>query len=73
MKLTRSLPDIAWEAEVIHTCIHDSSVDLGAKKAFRVLYQILLGKNRGPRLGFFLSSLDREFVLIRLKEGAGTK
>ena len=70
VKLTSSLPGIAWEAEDIHTCIHDSSGDLGAKKAFKVLYRLLLGKNKGPRLGFFLSSLDREFVLNRLKEGA---
>ena len=62
-----------WEAEDIHKNIHESSTDLGAKKAFRVLYQIFLGNNRGPRLGFFLSSLDRDFVVGRLDEASLAK
>ncbi len=35
--------------------------------AFMVFYQLFLGKSRGPRLGPFLASLDKEFVLRRLK------
>jgi lysyl-tRNA synthetase class 1 len=70
VSLASALAEVPWEAEDIHTCIHDSSGNIGAKRGFRVLYQLLLGKSRGPRLGFFLSSLDREFVLNRLMEGA---
>jgi len=68
IQLMQSLAEIPWNAEAIHTAIHDSSGDLGAKKGFKVLYQILLGKNRGPRLGFFLSNLERDFILTRLRE-----
>lgn len=72
VNLAQSLQEVEWEAEDIHTCIHDSSGELGAKKAFRVLYRLLLGKDKGPRLGFFLTSLERDFVLTRLREGTGS-
>ncbi len=68
-RLTKVLSTIPWEAEEVHKGIHDTSGALGTKKSFTLLYRIFLGKNRGPRLGFFLSSLGREFVLKRLKEG----
>jgi len=68
-RLHASLIKIPWEAEDIHRTIHDASGSLEPKKAFRVLYQLFLNKVRGPRLGFFLNSLDREFVLERVREG----
>jgi len=53
--------------------LHDSFYDLQeeydipAKEYFKVMYNILLDKDRGPRLGFFLASMERKFVLDRLK------
>jgi len=32
-----------------------------------VLYTLLIGKDRGPRLAPFLASLDKEFVIKRLR------
>ncbi len=41
--------------------------EIPLKTAFMVFYQLLLGKSRGPRLGPFLASLDKEFVVKRLR------
>lgn len=68
--LSVSLASTPWEAEAIHTSIHDASGTIGAKKGFKALYKVILGKTRGPRLGFFLSSLDQSFVIERLKEAS---
>ena len=38
-----------------------------SKEWFRVLYNIFIGKDRGPRLAPFLASLDRDFVIRRLR------
>jgi lysyl-tRNA synthetase class I len=29
---------------------------------------VILGKDKGPRAGYFLSNLDKDFVLKRFKE-----
>ena len=61
-----------WDAEAIHNTIHVTSkeIDLAAKSAFQALYWVIIGQERGPRLGYFLSSLDKEFVINRLKEAS---
>jgi len=41
--------------------------DIPSKQWFKVLYQLFIGKDRGPRLASFLASLDREFIIRRLK------
>ncbi|WP_297064220.1 lysine--tRNA ligase, partial [Thermococcus sp.] len=38
-----------------------------SRKWFKALYNIFIGKDRGPRLAPFLASLDREFVIKRLR------
>jgi len=38
------------------------------KKGFEAIYQVILGRKFGPRLGSFLISLDKEWLLNRLKE-----
>ena len=38
------------------------------KQAFKTIYQIILGQEKGPRAGYFLSNLDKDFVLKRVKE-----
>lgn len=47
--------------EEIHTELHKT-------KEFKAVYLAFLGKDSGPKAGWFLSSLPREFVLARLKE-----
>ncbi len=46
--------------------IAKENLDLAPKKFFEVIYQIILGKKNGPRLGSFLSVLDRSWLLRRL-------
>lgn len=54
-----SKPEVT--AEELHTKLHEL-------KSFKEIYLIFLGKESGPKAGWFLASLDREFVLKRLEE-----
>ena len=60
---------IHWNANEIHDAIYNASQESGnsPKEGFQTLYRILLNQNYGPRLGYFLSSLEREFVLNRIE------
>lgn len=62
-----------WPGEDLHARIHEvkSEMNLAPKEAFSAIYLAFLGKPSGPQAGWFLASLDREFVLRRLQE-AGT-
>ena len=64
------LSQIKWEAEDIHNAIYETTQEekISPKKAFNTIYQIILGKNRGPRAGYFLSNLEEKFVIERIKE-----
>jgi len=59
-----------WNSDSLHKLVHSTAeeVEIPKGKAFRSFYKILLGENKGPRLGRFLSQLDKEFVKKRLKE-----
>ncbi len=56
--------------ERLHTQIHDIKKTLNIPPAdlFSALYISFLGKDSGPQAGWFLSALDRDFVLRRLAE-----
>jgi lysyl-tRNA synthetase class 1 len=49
--------------EELHQKLHES-------KEFKAIYLAFLGKESGPKAGWFLSSLPREFVLQRLEEAS---
>jgi len=68
--LFKTLSSSVWEAENIHNVIHETSENenIQMKTAFKIIYQILLGKEKGPRAGYFLSNLDKDFVLNRFEE-----
>ncbi len=59
---------IDWNPESIHDSFYElqESTNVPAKEYFRIMYLILLGKERGPRLGFFLATIDKNFVIKRL-------
>ncbi|HWG91294.1 MAG TPA: lysine--tRNA ligase, partial [Candidatus Thermoplasmatota archaeon] len=63
------LENAKWTGEAIHNAIYDTAKarELPGGKAFQALYESFLAKSKGPRAGFFLASLDRQFVLDRLK------
>ncbi|MBP5734386.1 MAG: lysine--tRNA ligase, partial [Candidatus Methanomethylophilaceae archaeon] len=61
-----------WDADEIGQVISEAgkASPIGAKGGFRTMYMILIAKERGPRLGNFLASMDRDFVLGRIGEAA---
>lgn len=69
-KLYAELKNVSWEPEPIHNKIHRISAEAGLepKKAFSAIYQIMLARTEGPRMGYFISSLDRAFVIKRIEE-----
>jgi len=70
LSLVKKLSSVDWEAEAIHNLIYDSSEKekIQITIAFKTIYQIILGQEKGPRAGYFLSNLDKSFVLKRVKE-----
>ena len=70
--LSQKIEDVPWNAETIHQTIYDSAEEhgLSAGAAFQALYLILLGQKKGPRAGYFIHSLGKEFLLQRLSEAA---
>ena len=57
------------DGQAIHDGIYNIAreVDMNPKKLFQTIYQALLGTKSGPRLGYFLVSMDRDFVVERFK------
>jgi lysyl-tRNA synthetase class 1 len=68
--LLKNLSSINWEPEDIHNAIYDSSQEdkIPIKTAFNTIYQIILGQEKGPRAGYFLSNLDKKFVIDRIEQ-----
>lgn len=60
-----SVPDAEW----LHKTIYDfkDKTELAPKQLFQTLYKVLIGKDSGPRAGWFLSSLPRDWLIRRLK------
>lgn len=59
-----------WNGAELHGKIHDLKNEMGInpKEAFSAIYLVFLGKNSGPQAGWLLASLDKDFVVKRLKE-----
>jgi lysyl-tRNA synthetase class 1 len=69
-QLGQALASSQWEGEAIQDLVFNVSKEVGlkARDAFGAIYLSMLGQGRGPRAGFFLASLDRDWVLARLQE-----
>lgn len=54
----------------LHTALHEIRKESGIEPAefFSALYGIFLGKASGPKAGWFLSVLERDFLIARLCE-----
>jgi lysyl-tRNA synthetase, class I len=57
----------AWQNAIFTTA---AARELPPGRAFRALYLAFLGRPNGPRAGWLLASLDRDFVVDRLREAA---
>jgi lysyl-tRNA synthetase class 1 len=71
--LAGRLEGVDWSGEAIQAAIFDAArqSEIGAGRAFAALYRAFLGQPSGPRAGWLLASLERAFVIERLREAAG--
>ena len=67
--MSKKLKEIEWTPESIHNSFYDlqEKNQIPAKNFFKIMYNILLDKERGPRLGFFLATMDKQFIIERLE------
>lgn len=58
------------DGQALHTALHDIKEKTGIppKEFFEAIYLSILGKSSGPKAGWFLSVMDRDFLIKRLKE-----
>ena len=58
--------------ETLHALIHDVKEESGLspKEFFTAIYVVFLGKESGPKVGWFLSTLEKDFVVGRLRFNA---
>jgi len=58
------------DGQELHTKIHyiKKESNINPKELFSAIYLIFLGKDSGPKAGWFLSVLDREFLEKRLED-----
>lgn len=56
--------------EEIHLRLHEMKADvpIAPKELFQAIYRVFLGRDSGPKAGWFLAGLAHDFVLNRLKE-----
>lgn len=56
------------DGEWFHQAIYDlkETTDMTPKQIFSSLYQLLIGKSSGPRAGWFISILPRDWLIRRL-------
>jgi len=71
-RVAEALSSRSWTGEDLHTHLHTLKEELGLspREAFSAIYQVFLGKDSGPQAGWFLTALDAQFVLGRLREAA---
>lgn len=57
------------DGQKLHTELHElkTKADIEPKELFTALYQAFLGKDSGPKAGWFLSVLPRDFLIERLQ------
>ena len=67
-ELKVQMGNINWSPEKIHDSFYElqEKYNTPAKEYFRIMYLTILGKERGPRLGFFLATIEQKFVVERL-------
>ncbi|MCQ2084977.1 MAG: lysine--tRNA ligase [archaeon] len=72
VELLKQMQDCVWDADTINKIISDSgkASPLGSKGAYKLIYNLIIGQDRGPRLGPFLASLDKQFVMNRFAQAA---
>lgn len=79
VKFLQEVADLIESREMTAEELHDEMYSilrrhgLKPQKAFQAIYRILIGKKMGPRAASFLLSLERDFVIRRLRMEADMK
>ncbi|MEJ0073113.1 MAG: hypothetical protein WDN27_03480 [Candidatus Saccharibacteria bacterium] len=60
--------DGGWFHDAIYACKDEAGLE--PKAMFSALYRLLIGKTSGPRAGWFLSILPRDWLLKQLSAAA---
>ena len=60
----------SYTGEQMHAKLHEikKESEIDPREFFSAIYRIILDKDSGPKAGWFLSVLDRDFLINRLKE-----
>jgi lysyl-tRNA synthetase, class I len=60
------------DGPAMHQLIYDATqkASLMPQKGFSAIYQIILARDSGPKAGWFLASLDRLWLIARLREAS---
>lgn len=68
-KLAASVDEHELDGQTMHEAIYAAkdATDLAPAEAFRALYRVLLNKDHGPKAGWFLASLERDWLAARLR------
>lgn len=68
-QLAMALPTAVWEGERLQAKIFDVArlIPIRQPLAFQAIYQVLFGRDAGPRAGNLLEFLDKDFVMERLQ------
>jgi lysyl-tRNA synthetase class 1 len=70
--LADAIPASEWTGEALQAAIFAVAKEdgLAAGVAFAAIYLAFLGRRSGPRAGWLLAALDRDFVIGRLREAS---
>jgi len=72
LKLAEKLENMNdWNGETVHGSIHEivkNNENYSPKECFQAIYKLFLGKDFGPQAGWFLSALDKDLVINRLRK-----
>jgi lysyl-tRNA synthetase class 1 len=74
--LTKLAKTIEEEQDLNGQGMHDAiyaaatATDLKPGQAFVALYRVILGQDSGPKAGWFLASLNRDWLTARLRDGS---
>ena len=60
------------DAIALHDAMYEllEAQELAPKKGFQAIYKMILGQKQGPKAASFLLSLDKDFVVKRLRQEA---
>jgi len=61
---------LAADGKWWHERIYELKGDMPPAEAFQAIYRVILGQNNGPQAGWFLASLDKDWLIKRLRRQA---